>query len=280
MGSRAAWEFNGMNTKFAGAATLIGLYVWYYHSFPCHGVPTGQPGMLETSRFNSGPIPRILYSTSKRTTGNMMTFLRLYNPGWELKLVANGPEATKIIKDRCGQSYADAYDTLGPPAFKADLLRYCLLWSTGGVWMDDDLLPARPLDEFVPAVSDAWALVPRGTPGECGHPGICNAFMAARPRSLLFARAMLAIVTHVLERRRYFHGRRLALHYTGPALLWDLLPRTQTKIIWFVNSTSDIYTSSSIRNTTGSEVVVHIPAASNGGYGRWVQWWDIYNGKP
>ncbi len=258
---------------------LVGLYLWYYHFFPCHGVPSVPSGQPHNTLGEPGPIPRILYSTSKRKTGGMITFVRLYNPNWEIKLIANGPEASANIRSRCGQAYSEAYETLGPPAFKADLLRYCLLWSTGGVWLDDDMMPTRPLDEIVPMESNAWALVPLDTPGGCGHPGIRNSFMAARPRAPLFKKAMTSIVTHVLERRLYFHGRRLALHYTGPSLLWDLLPHTQTRIMWFVNFTSDIYASSSMRNTTGAEVVVHVPAASNGGYGGWVQWWDIYNGR-
>ena len=45
-----------------------------------------------------------------------------------------------FIATHCGQRAADAYNQLKPKAFKADLLRYCLLWATGGVWADDDLV--------------------------------------------------------------------------------------------------------------------------------------------
>jgi mannosyltransferase OCH1-like enzyme len=129
-------------------------------------------------------------------------------------------DADLLIKAKCGNDVAAAYHHLRPLAFKADLLRYCLLWATGGVWVDDDLHFEVPLDSLIPHQSSYDLLAPMDRFWNC-HSGTLNGFLAAVPRSPIFRCAMDAIVSNVRFRRYLYHGREMTLHITGPALLYD-----------------------------------------------------------
>ena len=57
------------------------------------------------------------------------------------------------VRRMCGTLAANAYQCLGAPANRADLFRFCAMYAEGGVYLDSDLVPLRPLDEmYAPCV--------------------------------------------------------------------------------------------------------------------------------
>ena len=139
------------------------------------------------------------------------------NPTWSVERydVSRG---RSYMHAHCGR-HAKSYETLGPTAFKADLLRYCILYTEGGVWIDDDILLVTPLDELVANMRHTLLLVyDRQVYKLAGGPKqIWNAFMVALPGSEVFARAMDKISVNVANRAVFYHS----LYYTGPALLCE-----------------------------------------------------------
>ena len=50
-------------------------------------------------------------------------------------------QAGKFIQEHCSQKIAAAYKCIKPPAFRADLYRFCALYAVGGLYLDADLAP-------------------------------------------------------------------------------------------------------------------------------------------
>lgn len=48
-----------------------------------------------------------------------------------------------------GEEYLRAYDKLIPGAYKADVWRYGVVWSSGGCYMDAGSFTVRPLVEMI-----------------------------------------------------------------------------------------------------------------------------------
>ena len=139
------------------------------------------------------------------------------NPTWTLKTY-DAYGGAEYMETNC-KKYSRAYRALKPLAFKADLLRYCILYTEGGAWMDDDILLVKSLDELTNDMRhDALFVYDRRVYKLAGGPKqVWNAFMVAVPGLDVFARAMEKIAANVADRRHFYHS----LYYTGPALLYE-----------------------------------------------------------
>ena len=139
------------------------------------------------------------------------------NPTWTLKTY-DAYGGAEYMETNC-EKYSRAYRALKPLAFKADLLRYCILYTEGGAWMDDDILLVKSLDELTNDMRhDALFVYDRRVYKLAGGPKqVWNAFMVAVPGLDVFARAMEKIAANVADRRHFYHS----LYYTGPALLYE-----------------------------------------------------------
>ena len=92
------------------------------------------------SQNNEKSYPRIIYQTwhSKILPPKMadcVDKLKRDNPAFEHHLYDNAM-CRAFIKDNYDKKVLDAYDELLPGAFKADLWRYCILYKTGGIYLD------------------------------------------------------------------------------------------------------------------------------------------------
>ena len=67
------------------------------------------------------------------------------NPDWEYHFF-DKTARRDFIKDHFPKKVLDAYDTLIPGAYKADLWRYCVLYVNGGVYADCKLFLCNKLD--------------------------------------------------------------------------------------------------------------------------------------
>ena len=163
-------------------------------------------------------VPKTLHTLTLRDDGETpfpLNFTARMNPGWTTQTydVRRGG----LYMDLKCPEHAEAYRRLKPVAFKADLLRYCILYTEGGVWMDDDILLLKSLDELTANMRrDHLFAFDRRVYKLVGGPGqIWNAFMVAIPRSAVFKRAMMKISENVAKENHFYHS----LYYTGPALL-------------------------------------------------------------
>jgi mannosyltransferase OCH1-like enzyme len=104
----------------------------------------------------------------------------------------------------------NAYDSLIPGAFKADLWRYCILYVKGGIYLDIKYSTVNNF-KLINLTNDEYFV--RDIPSSGG--GIYNAFMICKPGNLKLLNAIDNIVENF---KKKYHGSG-AFDITGPMLL-------------------------------------------------------------
>ncbi len=139
--------------------------------------------------------------------------------------------AATFIDEHC-PILSKPYRDLRPIAFKADLWRYCALYTFGGAYLDDDLWLTEPLT-FFDDVPGNVLLIENGFKKKELFPyrgGIWNAYMIARePKDRVFQCAIDHAARQINARAR---TNLLAL--TGPDLLGEcVLPTSDANIVGY-----------------------------------------------
>ena len=118
-----------------------------------------------------------------------------------------------FIRDNFDSRVLNAYDTLIPTAYKADLWRYCVLYNRGGVYLDCKYycLNEFKLINLIRGEHLTWDV--NKNVGD-----VFNAVMVCAPRTELMRAAIERVVANV-EERLYLNG---VLAITGPAMLGDV----------------------------------------------------------
>ena len=175
-----------------------------------------RPGCIPPHWFKTGPLPadapsvRPLLADAQARAKGIATVVYLRDN-----------ESRAFVSARCGPRVLAAYDLLVPGSFRADLFRYCALWSEGGVYSDLSQRLRVPLQSLVDFERDHLVLV-RDRAKPLTHPGVTPiqiAFMAATPRHWVLRIALDTAVEHVHAR---YYGRT-PLDITGPFMLGRLL---------------------------------------------------------
>lgn len=100
-------------------------------------------------------IPRIIHQSFKETITkqNHPQLWRLIQSwrqsGWEYHFY-NNTEASAFLRQHFPEYVAEAFESVIPGAFKADLFRVCVLAVHGGVWADMDVLLESNLEVSIP----------------------------------------------------------------------------------------------------------------------------------
>ena len=165
-------------------------------------------------------IPKVIYKTGPRDyaavdpvlKAHFRTILRA-NPGYRLRYFSDD-QCLALVQRHSFDAVVDAYRTRRPPAYRADLFRYCVLYIYGGIYSDLTQDFQVPLAELVDGATDRLVLVDDLVFHAHGTPGIQINFIAARPRHPIFAKAIARIVEHVHLR---YYGVT-PLDPTGPYL--------------------------------------------------------------
>jgi hypothetical protein len=94
----------------------------------------------------------------------------------------------------------EAYDSILPGAFKADLFRYCVLLIMGGIYSDMDVMLESNLDAAVPP--DVGFMVPVDAPGTRPDKRMClwNGFIASAPAHPYLVRVIEHVVNNIRNR--------------------------------------------------------------------------------
>jgi len=164
----------------------------------------------------SASIPRTVYQswTSRDMAPNMKANFDNWRTtnGDDYKFVFfDDKEQRDWMETNCAK-YWPAWNAMELPAARADLFRYCLLYVYGGVWSDIDVVPERPLRDFVPSSSVKLVVV---HDGGMGSMFLYTAFIAATPGHPVLKRAMDIVMEHYQVRLR-----KGAVYCTGPQVLW------------------------------------------------------------
>lgn len=145
------------------------------------------------------------------------------NPGYELRYWSDDASNVFFLNTfgTCDHDKPDcdckrvyrAYNRLLPGAFRADMLRYALMYTYGGIWNDLTQDFFVPLASMVDHDKDKLVLVRDMTHGNCSmHRGVQISFMACEPRLPIMKAIMMQVVANV-EAESY---GSCALALTGP----------------------------------------------------------------
>ena len=166
-------------------------------------------------------IPKIIYKTGPMKSNELpKDLLKIFNDTIELNpdykiQYFDDDMSRNFIKDNFSKHILDAYDSLIPGAYKADLFRYCILYKNGGVYSDLTQQFYIPFSRIINNCYDRLVLVKDIEKININFkiPIQIN-FMATTPKQKIFKLAIDKIVFNVKNK---YYGLN-SLEPTGPSL--------------------------------------------------------------
>jgi mannosyltransferase OCH1-like enzyme len=138
---------------------------------------------------------------------NAVNMIKELNPRFNYELFDDN-DCREFIKNNFSVEVLEAFDTLVPGAYKADLWRYCILYKKGGIYLDIKYKPANGFKFINMTEKEHFVL-------DSDKDGIYNALMICKQGNQILLNAIYKIVDNVAKR---FYGNS-ALEPTGPLLL-------------------------------------------------------------
>ena len=163
-------------------------------------------------------IPKVIYQTFE--TKEMPMGMSQAVESWKQKnqdyqhQLFDAKDRVEFIKQHFNADVLDAYYSLIPGAFKADLWRYCILYKNGGIYADADMICELPLKDLIE--EDDRFIISRDDP--MALKWLTNGFICAEKEHPVFKLAIGKIVEKCKAKQLEFY-----LDYTGPALLGKCL---------------------------------------------------------
>jgi mannosyltransferase OCH1-like enzyme len=139
--------------------------------------------------------------------GKAVEMIKALNPAFQYHLYDDN-DCREFIKNNFPEVVLEAFDSLIPGAYKADLWRYCVLYKEGGIYMDIKYIPHNGFRMIQLTEREYFVLDADGN-------GVYNALIACRPGNEILYRAIHAIIRNV--KTKYFGNS--SLEPTGPHLL-------------------------------------------------------------
>lgn len=161
------------------------------------------------------------------------------------KLKTNHPEFTHylyddamcrgFIKTHFDKKVVDAFDTLRPGAYKADLWRYCILYIMGGVYLDIkyQCVNGFSLNQLL---DREYFVLDRPGWWKKGQIGIYNGVMVCAKNNPLLLTAINKIVENVKNKD---YGMNI-LYPTGPGLLGEVHGNDTSSFVLFYKHPEEI----------------------------------------
>lgn len=226
--------------------------------------------------FDNEEIPRKVFQTWKsldmppKMKENRDKMIKL-NPDFQFILMDDN-QCRNFIKDNFDSKTLNAYDSLIPGAYKADLWRYCVLYKYGGIYLDIKL---RSVDDFKldNLLYSEHFVQDRQEYFKPGTLGLYNACMIQKKGSECMKRCIEKVVENV-ETNYYGYND---LYPTGPGLLGMVYSTTYPD-----NSIVDLIYIGQENITQNGKVVIHSypeyreEAPSSGKYGQLWRAKNIY----
>jgi len=166
----------------------------------------------------STTIPLYIYQTfyTKNLSKDMQESVDLIkntNPEFTY-ILADDDECYNFILNNFPPSVADAYLRIIPGAYKADLWRYCILYTYGGIYLDIKYKPVNNF-KFINLVDREHFVLDAPYSWNINNYGIYNAFMVCTSHNKILLDCINQIVLNV---KNNFYGGS-CLEPTGPLLL-------------------------------------------------------------
>jgi mannosyltransferase OCH1-like enzyme len=130
-------------------------------------------------------------------------------------------DCREFIKYNFEMDVLNAYDSLIPGAYKADLWRLCILYKQGGVYMDIKLSLVNNGFKLIELTENEHLVLDREGCTVYKFP-IYNAFMVSKPNNPFLLLGIRKIVQNVKNK---YYGKN-ALYPTGPGMLGELIYQT------------------------------------------------------
>lgn len=216
-------EYTEIITVFIVLISCVLLYYILFLDTQCSLQPI-KYSYLSSCDYNQ--IPRVVYQTwhTYELPPKMKETTKMFqknNPEFKYVLF-NDYESRKFIETHFDKSVLNAYDSLKPGAFKADLWRYCVLFINGGVYLDikySQVGEFRLIDLFdkekypIPMVVETSPLY------------VYTGLLVTSPGNPLYNECIRRIVKNVEKR---FYGNS-PMAPTGPELFGSLINETDKK---------------------------------------------------
>ena len=146
-------------------------------------------------------------------------FIKQSNPVFNYTLFDDA-DCREFIKHNFKVEVLNAFDTLIPGAYRADLWRYCVLYINGGIYLDIKYMPINGFKFISLTEKEHWVL-------DIDNNGIYNALIVAKPGNDILLQAINNIVSNVKNR---YYGNS-GLEPTGPLLLSKLFSSQQKQAL-------------------------------------------------
>tara|TARA_B100001057_G_scaffold487995_1_gene571597 strand:+ start:63 stop:758 length:696 start_codon:yes stop_codon:yes gene_type:complete len=165
-------------------------------------------------------IPQIVWKSGPSITENLKMYFKTFeydNFPYKVHFL-DDEKSREMVKHMKDPRVLEAYDTLIPGAYKADLLRYILMYLYGGVWSDVKHELRVQLNTLID-INENLILV------KDHNNGIQISFMAAVPGLKVYHDAIYAVVDNVEKR---YYGK-CSLCPTGPQLFSKVLRKNKNQ---------------------------------------------------
>jgi mannosyltransferase OCH1-like enzyme len=180
--------------------------------------------------FTESVIPLHIYQTwhTKDLPPKMkkcVETLKKLNPEFEHHLFDDN-DCADFIKNNFDKDVYDAYNTLIPGAFKADLFRYCILYKKGGIYLDIKFYNVNGF-KFIDLTDKEYYV--RDIQPSGG--GVYNALIVSKPNNPRLLYCINKIVENV--KNKYYGEINGALGITGPLLLKETFTKDELENMTF-----------------------------------------------
>jgi mannosyltransferase OCH1-like enzyme len=163
-------------------------------------------------QFYNSIIPLNIFQTwHSKSLPPLMTetknIIQNMNPAFNYYLFDDN-DCREFIKNNFNSNILNAFDSLIPGAYKADLWRYCILYKKGGIYLDIKYTPLNGFKFINLTEKEHFVL-------DMNKVGIYNALMVCLPNNPILLKAINKIVQNV--KNKYYGISHL--EPTGPRLL-------------------------------------------------------------
>ena len=145
---------------------------------------------------------------------NLVNLWKQYNPNYEYTLIGNS-DAKQLLTENFNVDVYTAYTKLRSGGFKADLLRYCVLYVNGGVYVDVDTVCLNSIDRIVDRKDELVTVIDFNEDPDEGEHNLANGFIAVKKEHPVLKMCIDKIVDNVMNDKKVDS----MLDYTGPGLL-------------------------------------------------------------
>jgi mannosyltransferase OCH1-like enzyme len=161
-------------------------------------------------------LPPLMLKNSQKIKEN--------NPAFNYQLF-DDVDCYNFIKENFDEPVANAYNSLIPGAYKADLWRYCILYINGGIYLDIKYGSMNNFKFINMTESEHFVL-------DADNNGIYNALLVCLPKNPKLLKAINSIVENVKHK---YYGNH-CLEITGPLLLKNFFTQSEKNKLDMVHS--------------------------------------------